>query len=243
MFGFFRSKRAFEEAVQKEVDKREAERKQKNGKSWEKWLEENPIEIKFSKENELRILYTDAEKQYKDGNYLKAMEILNGVISGFTELGEMAGLYVFILAIDIQKATGNFDDTVVMYDRGINYYKEFESECAERWIEHLEVAKESYIKEVEAIETMQNRYNISVDMELLQALQRIESLAVYRFLDISTMQNSFDNVWLSVLKEVELFESEDSGKNLNKTTYKGAKNWLKKFAYLCSGAIPDEYKE
>ena len=70
----------------------------------------------------------------------------------------------------------------------------------------------------------------------------MESLKVdeYRNIDYCA-QDSFDRVWWSVLHEVDMYE-EGEESPLNKTTCKGAKNWLKSFSHLCKERIPKEYK-
>ena len=102
---------------------------------------------------------------------------------------------------------------------------------------------EYYMAEKNRIEKMQERYNFSISEEPIRtALERLESLKVneYRNVDYHA-QKSFYDVWWSVLHEVDLYE-EGEGSQLNKTTFKGAKNWLKSFSHLCKERVPAEYK-
>ena len=62
----------------------------------------------------------------------------------------------------------------------------------------------------------------------------------YRLRDYS-YQDSFDKVWASVLHEVDMYE-EGEESPMNKTTVKGAKNWLKSFSHLYKGRVPEDYK-
>lgn len=244
MFGFFKSKRDFDKAVKKEVDRREEERKKKVDEMWRKWQEENEVDIHLSKKNELNVLYTKAEKLYKEGNPDGALVLLNDIISGYTEIGELIGLYVFILLIDVQKTLDGKDGAIWAYDMGIEYYSSASGEYVDRWKEHLQVAKESYLKEENLIEELQEKYDFTLDTPTVIALERLENLAVHRYikLDAVTEYTGFDRVWRSVLNEVDYFEQGDSLNSLNKTTYKGAKNWLKSFSHLCKEDIPEEYK-
>lgn len=238
MFGFFRSKKEFDKAVKEEVDRREKE----NEKRWEEWLKKNPVEVKLGKKNELNMLYVKAEEMYKKGECLASLEILNSVIKGLVEIGETIGLYVFILLIDVRKALEGSDGALDAYDMGIKYYGEISGEQACKWKEHLIVAKESYIEEERMLNEMRTRYKFSLDASVIPALQRLEGIAVSKYIDCGGL-DSFDEVWREVLKQVDNFEQgKKEQNNLNKTTYKGAKNWLKHFSHLCKNEIPDEYK-
>lgn len=244
MFGFFKSKRDFDKAVQEEVDRREAERKKKVDEMWKKWNEENTVDIHLGKQNELYTLYAQAEKLYKDGKPESALVLLNDVINGFKEIGEVIGLYVFILLIDVQKILDGKDGAIWAYDMGIEYYSGVSGEYVDRWREHLQVAKDSYIKEEKLIEELKERYDFPLDTPTIIALERLENLVVYRYIKLEavTEYTGFDKVWRAVLNEVDYFEQGDSWNSLNKTTYKGAKNWLKSFSHLCKEDIPEEYK-
>lgn len=242
MFGFF-SKKDFDKAVQKEVDRREAERKKKVSKMWEKWEAENQVDVNWNRENNLKTLYTKAEEYYKNGMYQKSLDTLVAVVSGYTELGKAVGLYVFILYIDVVKACKSYEDVLSAYDMGIEYYKNSVGEYVDKWKEYLEVAKDSYIEDEKLIKRLKEEYGFPLDEPMIIALKRLDSLAVHRFIKIDAVDNysGFDRVWRAVLNEVDYFEQGDSWNSLNKTTYKGAKNWLKSFAHLCKEEIPEEY--
>lgn len=241
---FFKTKKDFEKAVQAEVDRREQERKKKAQEMWEEWEKENTVEVRFSEKQELQQVYLDAEALYKAGEYKEADLKLNEYINRFLLLdGEVLGLYVFILMIDIKKALNDKESTLKAYDNGIDYYSSVKGEYVEGWLEHLKVAKQAYIKEEELIEGMRERYEFDLAPELIIALQRLEGIAVYKIIQRAEKWESFDTVWRAVQKEVEAFEKDGVDKRLNKTTYKGAKNWVKSFAHLCSEDVPEEYRK
>lgn len=243
MFGFFKSKKEFDRAVQEEVNRREQKQKKEVEKNWDKWLEEHPVNVNYSKKNEARILYTDAEKLHKEGKDKEALAILNAVMEKLTDLGEIIGLYVFILLIDVQNNLEGMSGALWAYDLGIKYYSGISGEYTDKWKEHLVMARESYIREAEMLQDMKSRYNFELKDELIPALQRLESLKVNecRYDDYAS-QNSFDAIWISVLHEVDLYE-EGEESMLNKNSCRGAKNWLKSFSHLCKMAkIPEEYK-
>ena len=107
------------------------------------------------------------------------------------------------------------------------------------------IAREEEYNEMEKkrIAEMQERYNFSIEDETIRiALERLESLKVneYRNVDYHA-QCSFGDVWWSVLHEVDLYE-EGEESPLNKTTCKGAKNWLKSYSHLCKERVPADYK-
>jgi Fe-S cluster biosynthesis and repair protein YggX len=205
---------------------------------------ETVSEIRLRDVDELKMLYVKAESLYKDGKSDEALVLLNCMINGLTEIGEIVGLYVFILLIDVQKELDGMDGALWAYDLGINYYSSISGEYVERWREHLQVAKDSYIKEEKLIEELKDRYDFPLDTPTIIALERLENLVVYRYIKLEavTEYTGFDKVWRAVLNEVDYFEQGDSWNSLNKTTYKGAKNWLKSFSHLCKEDIPEEYK-
>lgn len=93
------------------------------------------------------------------------------------------------------------------------------------------------------ISEMQKRYNFSIEEEPIRiALERLEGLKVntYRYVDYHA-QRSFGDVWRSVLHEVDLYE-EGEESPLNKTTCKGAKNWLNSFSHLCKDRVPKYFR-
>ena len=112
----------------------------------------------------------------------------------------------------------------------------------EDWLKRAR--EENYMQmEKKRIEEMQKRYNFSIEEETVRiALERLESLKVneYRNVDYHA-QRSFGDVWWSVLHEVDLYE-EGEESPLNKTTCKGAKNWLKSFSHLCKERVPEGYR-
>ena len=112
----------------------------------------------------------------------------------------------------------------------------------EDWLKRAR--EENYMQmEKKRIEEMQKRYNFSIEEETVRiALERLESLKVneYRNVDYHA-QGSFGDVGWSVLHEVDLYE-EGEESPLNKTTCKGAKNWLKSFSHLCKERVPEGYR-
>lgn len=121
--------------------------------------------------------------------------------------------------------------------------KEHIKELIEKRKQEAKAREEEYLEmRNKELEDMQKRYNFALSNDLVPALERLESLKVneYRLRDYS-YQDSFDKVWASVLHEVDMYE-EGEESPMNKTTVKGAKNWLKSFSHLYKGKIPEEYK-
>lgn len=232
-------KKMFEKAVNKEVERKEAERKAEieahSKEFWDKLEESNKKAESLQK---WQNLYTMSEQAYKSKDYDRALYYLDLYIS--EAQGGRLGTYVFIRLVDIQKELGGKEGVLGAYERAEAYYTDYPSE---RGLYEIQMMKEDYLKEIEYMDAMQSRYNFEVTVELAQALKRLEGLKVneYRYDDYSS-QDSFDAVWRSVLHEVDLFE-EGEESPLNKTTAKGAKRWLKEFSHLCKDVrIPDEYK-
>lgn len=96
----------------------------------------------------------------------------------------------------------------------------------------------------EQIKKMQKRYNFSIEDERIQiALERLESLAVDRFRnDDYSAQKSFDDVWWSVLHEVDLYEEGEETEFRSVRSVEATKKWLKSFSHLCTEKVPEEYK-
>ena len=96
----------------------------------------------------------------------------------------------------------------------------------------------------EQIKKMQKRYNFSIEDERIQiALERLESLAVDRFRNYDYMaQKSFDDVWWSVLHEVDLYEEGEETEFRSVRSVEATKKWLKSFSHLCTEKVPEEYK-
>ena len=117
MFGFFR-KRELDKSVKKEEDQRKSEIEKKQAEMWDEWLAENPIDENYEKEDRLKRMYAKAEEYYKSGSYQKSLDTLVKVVDGYTTLGKVVGLYVFILYIDvIKECTGCMGR--MMLERGL----------------------------------------------------------------------------------------------------------------------------
>lgn len=96
----------------------------------------------------------------------------------------------------------------------------------------------------EQFKKMQKRYNFSIEDERIQiALERLEGLAVDRFRnDDYSAQKSFDDVWWSVLHEVDLYEEGEETEFRSVRSVEATKKWLKSFSHLCTEKVPAEYK-
>lgn len=96
----------------------------------------------------------------------------------------------------------------------------------------------------EQFKKMQKRYNFSIEDERIQiALERLEGLAVDRFRnDDYSAQKSFDDVWWSVLHEVDLYEEGEETEFRSVRSVEATKKWLKNFSHLCTEKVPAEYK-
>lgn len=235
MFGFFRNKRA-----EKPIDELSNSELLEFADEFTERGDRAMILLN-TRRDELQRLYSLIYQEVQNKLFSSALDHISQYVRISDKYGELVREPVFILFIvATEDGGGSPEDVFSVYDSIISYYK---TRDANEYVELFEKKRADYEITVNELKDLERKYGFIFTTDIGIAINHLEGLAVYRFLDISTMQNSFDNVWLSVLKEVELFESEDSGKNLNKTTYKGAKNWLRKFAYLCSGAIPDEYKE
>lgn len=133
-------------------------------------------------------------------------------------------------------------------DREIAELQEKARFSVEKKKQEVKERQEKFEREQERMEKiklaeMKKRYDFPIDEEPVRiALERLESIKVDVYRDASN-DISFDAVWKSVLEQVDYYEQEEKEWNmLNKITYKGAKNWLKSFAHLCKGNVPDEYK-
>ena len=72
---------------------------------------------------------------------------------------------------------------------------------------------------------------------------RLESLAVDRFRNYDySAQKSFDDVWWSVLHEVDLYEEGEETEFRSVRSVEATKKWLKSFSHLCTEKVPEEYK-
>lgn len=199
------------------------------------------LNILNDRQNELIDLYSKAYKGVKAGLYNDAVKYIDEYIKKCDRYGEIVKQYVYdllVMAVIDGKALSG--DVCWVYDEIIKYYQEKGNE--EYAADYL-LRKEDYIKEVEKMIALRDRYNFDITEDIARALFRLEGLKVneYRLDDYAT-QDSFGAVWKSVLHEVDLYE-EGEESPLNKITTKGAKRWLKEFSHLCTEVrIPDEYK-
>lgn len=116
--------------------------------------------------------------------------------------------------------------------------KEHIKELIEKRKQEAKAREEEYLEMRN--KKLKERYNFALSNDLVLALKRLESLKVNecRLRDY-WCQDSFHKVWRSVLHEVDMYE-EGEESPLNKTTLKGAKNWLKSFSSLCEGDLSEE---
>ncbi len=194
-----------------------------------------------SRRKELLELYRVAYVQIEQKLYTQALNSLNSYLKLSEKYGEIVKEFVFELIILAATDSGEDSSGILsVYDSIVNYYRK--KECA-GLAEVFMKKREDYEIEVNRIKEMQERYSFSIDEEPVRlALERLESIKVNSYRN-NANDVSFDAVWRSVLVQVDYYEQGEKGWNmLNKTTYKGAKNWLKSFAHLCKEDIPDEYK-
>ncbi len=97
----------------------------------------------------------------------------------------------------------------------------------------------------EQIKKMQKRYNFSIEDErILMALEKLEHLAVDRFRNYDySVQKSFDDVWWSVLHEVDMYHEGEEHDFKTVRSVQATEKWLKTFSYLCKEKVPNEYKD
>lgn len=138
----------------------------------------------------------------------------------------------------------SFEDWLKEVDEEIAVMEKSSNAIVDQKKREAKEREEAYLTmKKQALESMQKRYNFPLTEELIPALEKLEGLAVNKYRnDDYSWQDSFDKVWFSVLHEVDLFE-EGEESPLNKTTARGAKNWLKSFAHLCTGKVPNEYRQ
>lgn len=197
--------------------------------------------ILSKRQQELTSFYGRAYKAVEHGLYKTAVENIDAYCKAAEKYGEVVKQFVYDLLL-MAVIDGEASDAEVLwvYDEIIKYYRE---QGIVEYVADYLARKSDYIKEVERMQALRERYNFDVTVDLAKALIRLEGLKVneYRMDDYSS-QDSFDAVWRSVLHEVDLFE-EGEESPLNKTTAKGAKRWLKEFSHLCKDVrILDEYK-
>lgn len=119
--------------------------------------------------------------------------------------------------------------------------KEMRDETHKRYLANVQ--EEKQMKQ-EQIKKMQKRYNFSIEDESLQiALERLEGLAVDKFRnDDYLAQKSFDDVWWSVLHEVDMYHEGEEHGFKSVRSVQATEKWLKSFSHLCTEKVPDEYK-
>ena len=138
----------------------------------------------------------------------------------------------------------SFEDWLRETDKEIEELQEITRKKIEAKKAEARAREEEYMQmEKERIAEMQKRYNFSIEEEPIRtALERLEGLKVNEYRNVDYWaQRSFGDVWWSVLHEVDLYE-EGEESPLNKTTCKGAKNWLKSFSHLCKEGVPENYR-
>ena len=139
----------------------------------------------------------------------------------------------------------SFEDWLEETDREIaELKKRNEAKMAKTLAEAKLRNEEDARMKQEQFKKMQKRYNFSIEDERIQiALERLEGLAVDRFRnDDYSAQKSFDDVWWSVLHEVDLYEEGEETGFRSVRSVEATKKWLKSFSHLCTEKVPAEYK-
>lgn len=139
----------------------------------------------------------------------------------------------------------SFEDWLEETDREIaELKKRNEAKMAKTLAEAKLRNEEDARMKQEQLKKMQKRYNFSIEDERIQiALERLEGLAVDRFRnDDYSAQKSFDDVWWSVLHEVDLYEEGEETEFRSVRSVEATKKWLKSFSHLCTEKVPAEYK-
>ena len=139
----------------------------------------------------------------------------------------------------------SFEDWLEETDREIaELKKRNEAKMAKTLAEAKLRNEEDARMKQEQFKKMQKRYNFSIEDERFQiALERLEGLAVDRFRnDDYSAQKSFDDVWWSVLHEVDLYEEGEETEFRSVRSVEATKKWLKSFSHLCTEKVPEEYK-
>lgn len=139
----------------------------------------------------------------------------------------------------------SFEDWLEETDREIaELKKRNEAKMAKTLAEAKLRNEEDARMKQEQFKKMQKRYNFSIEDERIQiALERLEGLAVDRFRnDDYSAQKSFDDVWWSVLHEVDLYEEGEETEFRSVRSVEATKKWLKSFSHLCTEKVPEEYK-
>lgn len=194
------------------------------------------------RQKELMQLYQLIYQEVDHKMYTPAFEHIKQYIDLSEKYGELVRETVFLLLLVVaEDGSGDPEEIFSVYDYIIAYYTEKDNID----LKNLFIQKRmDYDKTVKEVKEMQSRYDFPLDTPTIIALERLENLVVYRYIKLEavTEYTGFDKVWRAVLNEVDYFEQGDSWNSLNKTTYKGAKNWLKSFSHLCKEDIPEEYK-
>ena len=139
----------------------------------------------------------------------------------------------------------SFEDWLEETDREIaELKKRNEAKMAKTLAEAKLRNEEDARMKQEQFKKMQKRYNFSIEDERFQiAIERLEGLAVDRFRnDDYSAQKSFDDVWWSVLHEVDLYEEGEETEFRSVRSVEATKKWLKSFSHLCTEKVPEEYK-
>jgi len=139
----------------------------------------------------------------------------------------------------------SFEDWLEETDREIaELKKRNEAKMAKTLAEAKLRNEEDARMKQEQFKKMQKRYNFSIEDERIPiALERLEGLAVDRFRnDDYSAQKSFDDVWWSVLHEVDLYEEGEETEFRSVRSVEATKKWLKSFSHLCTEKVPEEYK-
>lgn len=139
----------------------------------------------------------------------------------------------------------SFEDWLEETDREIaELKKRNEAKMAKTLAEAKLRNEEDARMKQEQFKKMQKRYNFFIEDERIQiALERLEGLAVDRFRnDDYSAQKSFDDVWWSVLHEVDLYEEGEETEFRSVRSVEATKKWLKSFSHLCTEKVPAEYK-
>lgn len=188
---------------------------------------------------QIQELYRLAHSEMDSGLYEKAFTNLNTSVRLSIQYGATVSVSVYNLMIIAVESLGFlYHDTELLlqtYDTAISYYRNVG--MADE-VELFEKRKEDCLVEIQRIDGLRNRFKFSIDCaEMVSALDHLESIAVGKV--IMPDYESFDDVWMSVYRELEYFQNGDTRNKLNKITSKGARTWLNKWRCLCKEDVPD----
>lgn len=197
------------------------------------------LEILQNRRNDLHKLYQLAYSELESGLYDKAFTHLTEHLRLIIQYGEVENTSTYLLMIAAVEGWGGlYRDTDLLlqvYDNAISYYSSLGMKDE---IDLFEKRKADCLVEVKRIEDLRGKYEFSIDCaDIVEALDHLSSIIVGKIRE--PVYDSFDSVWWSVYRELEYFNSEDERNRLNKTTSKGARTWLKRWAKLCKEAVPD----